>query len=229
MEPTNWYEAYKQQEELAKLLGTPINKEGYMNMIGDMGSSLRYPERLYHQMYGWNSRLRPNLNTPADAFGHYIAGMLNARDEVMADNLGKASVNEKLKEPQVIKKGTPHERQIKKETRTPKLSTNANNIMLTTSQTNNPVRVIPKQEIVYNVPQGTKNITPKVLTLADKAYNILKNPTTYTNLGGGIIEGLLLNEALKRAFNNPWQVMSNPKPDTRSETDKAIMRARFGI
>ena len=219
MEPTNWYEAYKQQEELAKLIGKPINKEGYMNMIGDMGSSLRYPERLYHQIYGWNSRLRPNLNTPADAFGHYIAGMLNARDEIMADNLGKASLNEKLKEPQVIKK----------ETRTPKLSTNANNIMLTTSQANNPVKVVPKQEIVYNVPQGTRNITPKALTLADKAYSILKNPTTYANLGGGIIEGLLLNEALKRTFVNPWQAMNNPKPDTRSETDKAIMRARFGI
>lgn len=229
MEPTNWYEAYKQQEEIAKLLETPINREAYMNMIGDMGSSLRYPESLYHQMYGWDTRLRPNLDTPADAFGHYIAGMLNARDEVMADELGKASVNEKSKEPQVIKKGTPYERQIKKEARTPKLSTSANKVMLTTSQTNHPVKVIPKQEVVYSVPQGTKNITPKPLTLADKAYSILKNPATYANLAGGIMEGLLLEEAIKRTFINPWQAMNNPKSDTRSETDKAIMKARFGI
>lgn len=186
----------------------------------------------YYSPYMYGGKGEHLIRPPQDLggnIGHYFDRLLKARDEYYQDEQRIKSLDDKLKEPQVIKKGTSYERQIKKETRTPKLSTNANNIMLTTSQANNPVKVVPKQEIVYNVPQGTRNITPKALTLADKAYSILKNPTTYANLGGGIIEGLLLNEALKRTFNNPWQAMNNPKPDTRSETDKAIMRARFGI
>lgn len=80
--------------------------------------------------------------------------------------------------------------------------------------------------IVQQAPQSFRQISNNIV---NKGLNIIKNPSTYTNLTKGIVTGLVLDEALKRTFINPWQVMNNPRQDNRSETDKAIMKARFGI
>lgn len=106
------------------------------------------------------------------------------------------------------------------------------------------VKSVPVQDIkaqlskpvVSNDTKLRKTLKPSQQTLGQissnlftKGVELLKNPNTYKALGRGALEGLAIEEALRRTFVNPWQAMNNPKPDTRSETDKAIMRARFGI
>ncbi|MBQ5473245.1 MAG: hypothetical protein IIT65_00765, partial [Lachnospiraceae bacterium] len=97
---------------------------------------------------------------------------------------------------------------------TPKLSTPAKSIAKQTPVVKpKVVSQIPKVNIQPQVikPQPTTKTLGQIgISLINKGTAMLKNPNTYKNLGRGFLEGLLIEEALRRSFINPWQAMNNP-------------------
>lgn len=115
---------------------------------------------------------------------------------------------------------------------TPKLSTPAKNITKPTPKTTTikpqPAKVNIQPQVLK--PQVSKKTLGQIAyDITNKGVELLKNPNFYKALGRGALEGLAIEEALRRTFTNPWQAMNKTKPDNISETDRAIMKARFGI